>query len=113
MKQLLLVTSLFFSSTVFCQSVSVNTDGSVADTSAIVDIKNTSKGLLIPRMTQAQRNAIYQPATSLLIYQTDNTPGYYYNSGTSAVPVWTVFSTGAGGSFWAASGNNIYNTNTA
>ena len=32
--------------------------------------------MLIPRMTITQRNAILSPATGLLIYQTNNTPGF-------------------------------------
>ncbi|WP_336518202.1 bZIP transcription factor [Pollutibacter soli] len=50
--------------------------------SAILDIKSTTKGLLIPRMTQAQRDAILVSAAinGLLIYQTNNAPGFYYYS---------------------------------
>nr|MCU0351792.1 hypothetical protein [Flavobacterium sp.] len=44
------------------QSVSINTDGSTADNSAILDVKSTDKGILIPRMTEAQRNLITTPA---------------------------------------------------
>jgi hypothetical protein len=54
----------------------------------MLDIKSTTRGMLSPRMTQAQRNAIISPATGLVVYQTDNTPGYYYNTGTPASPVW-------------------------
>jgi hypothetical protein len=39
-------------------------------------------------MTLAQRNAIATPATGLLIYQTNNTPGFYYYNGTA----WTAVS---------------------
>jgi hypothetical protein len=46
--------------------------------SAMLEVTATNKGVLIPRMTLAQRNAIKSPANSLMIYQTDNTPGYYY-----------------------------------
>src|ERR1700730_4747158 len=63
------------------QSVAINADSSVADASAILDLKSTIKGMLIPRMTFAQRNAIAVPAVGLLIYQTDNTPGFYYYDG--------------------------------
>ena len=49
--------------------------------SAELDISSTSKGLLIPSMTQAQRNAISSPATGLLIFQTDGTVGFYYYTG--------------------------------
>src|ERR1700754_3432538 len=55
------------------QSVAINADSSLPDPSAILDLKSTGKGFLIPRMTLAQRNAIAVPAIGLLIYQTDNT----------------------------------------
>ena len=46
--------------------------------SALLEVKSTTKGILTPRMTQAQRDAIASPATGLLIYQTDNTPNFYF-----------------------------------
>ena len=72
----------------YAQNVGINTDGSTPDNSAMLDIKSTSGGLLIPRMTKSQRDAISSPATSLIIYQTDNTPGFYYNAGTPSSPNW-------------------------
>lgn len=48
------------------------------DASALLDMSSTKMGLLIPRMTKLQRDAITSPAEGLLIYQTDNTPGFYY-----------------------------------
>lgn len=60
--------------------VSINTDGSSPDPSAMLDVKSTSRGLLTPRMTLAQRTAIASPATGLLVYQTDGSAGYYYYS---------------------------------
>jgi hypothetical protein len=57
--------------------------------SSLLDVTSTTKGILIPRMTLAQRNAVLTPATGLLIYQTDNTPGFYYYSGSA----WTAIST--------------------
>ncbi|MGC6480120.1 MAG: tail fiber domain-containing protein [Flavobacteriaceae bacterium] len=57
------------------------------DASAALEIVATSnnKGILIPRLTEAQRNAIASPATGLLIYQTDNTPGLYNYNGSNWV----------------------------
>lgn len=55
------------------------------DLSAKLDVTATDKGLLIPRMTEAQRTAISLPATGLLVYQTDGTPGFQYYSGTGWV----------------------------
>jgi len=45
--------------------------------SAALDVTSTTKGLLTPRMTSAQRVAISTPADGLVVYQTDNTPGLY------------------------------------
>ncbi|HYK44483.1 MAG TPA: tail fiber domain-containing protein [Parafilimonas sp.] len=59
------------------------------NTSASLDITSTSKGILIPRMTQAQRNAIVSPATGLMIFQTNNTPGFYFYNGTAWTPIST------------------------
>ena len=58
------------------------------NTSALLEMVSTSKGLLIPRMTRNQRDAVAAPATGLMIYQTNNTPGFYYYSGTA----WTAIS---------------------
>jgi len=67
------------------------------DASAALDITNTGKGMLIPRLTSAQRTGISSPATGLLVYQTDGTPGFYYNSGTSGSPVWTFIQNSSSG----------------
>jgi len=57
---------------------------------ALLDIKSTTKGILIPRMTMAQRDAIAVSAAvnGMLIYQTNNAPGfYYYNNGWKAIGI--------------------------
>ena len=59
-----------------------------ADPSAQLDVTSTKKGFLAPRMTMVQRDSIAlreTPATGLLIYQTDNTPGFYYYNGSAWV----------------------------
>ena len=85
------------------QSLAVNTDGSAADVSALLDIKSTSKGLLIPRMTLAQKNVVSLPATGLLVYQTDGTKGLYVNNGTPAAPNWQLVT--ASSNAWGLTGN--------
>jgi hypothetical protein len=47
--------------------------------SAELEIFSTTKGILIPRMTLAQRDAITSPATGLQIYNTDSNVFQYYN----------------------------------
>lgn len=49
--------------------------------SSVLDITSTSAGILVPRMTEAQRSAISSPATGLLVYQTNNTTGFWYYDG--------------------------------
>ena len=56
----------------------INNDNSTPDPSAMLEIKADNKGILVPRLTLAQRNAIAAPANSLLIYQTDNDAGFWY-----------------------------------
>lgn len=81
--------------------IAINTDGSNPDNSAMLDVKATGKGFLAPRMTEAQRPVT--PVAGLLIYQTDNTPGYYFYTGSA----WQRFGTSAS-DFWQANGANIY-----
>jgi hypothetical protein len=71
----------------FSQGVGINTDESDADPSAMLDVKSTDKGILIPRMTMTQRTAISSPATGLIIYQSDNNPGFYFYNGTNWVQI--------------------------
>ncbi len=66
-------------SNIYAQSVSISNDGSSPDQSAMLEIKSDTKGLLIPRLPMANRPIT--PATGLLIFQTDNTPGFYFYNG--------------------------------
>ena len=84
LKKLLLSASfLLASQAAFSQGVAINEDNSSAAASAILDVKSTTKGMLAPRMTAAQKTAIASPATGLLIYQTDGTAGFYYYNGSA------------------------------
>lgn len=94
---LLPVWMTFMVSTAFSQNVSINTTGNVADTSAILDVSSTSKGIFIPRMSQAQRTAIFSPAEGLLAYQHDRTAGFYFHNSSLG---WTPLLYG-NGSQWA------------
>jgi integrin beta 8 len=48
--------------------------------SALLELKSGAKGLLIPRVTESDRQAIDNPAEGLLIYQTDGSAGFYLYS---------------------------------
>lgn len=62
------------------------------DTSSVLQVVSTTRGVLMPNMTTTQRNAITSPAKSLLIFNT-TTNQYEYNSGTSGAPTWSTLST--------------------
>ena len=96
----LFVLVLILLNNVKAQSVSVNITGNPADSSAILDVQSTTKGLLIPKMTEAQRNAITSPANGLLIFQTDGQMGIYFNQGTAVTPNWQYMQTGAATYRW-------------
>jgi len=61
--------------------VAVNTDASLPDASAMLDVKSTSKGMLVPRVTTAQRTAFVAPAEGLWVYDTDTKTFWYYSIG--------------------------------
>ncbi len=100
----LLAIILVYSITILAQ-VSVNTDGSPADSSAMLDVKSSNRGFLPPRVALDSLNdtlTISRPATGLLIYNTsvagtspnDVTTGYYYFDSTSWVLVARKFEIG-------------------
>jgi len=79
----LILTALFLllNGKLRAQNVAINTDGSKANPNAILDIKSTTKGLLIPRMTTAQRMKI--PQTNGLMVYDMNTKSFWYSDGES------------------------------
>jgi hypothetical protein len=72
--------------------------------SAKLEIASTDKGLLIPRMTKAQREAITlsTAANGLMVYQTDDLAGFYVNTSATTTISWTRVNTN-----WTRTGNDI------
>jgi|AntAceMinimDraft_17_1070374.scaffolds.fasta_scaffold02849_6 hypothetical protein len=79
LKLIFIISLIVIQATVFAQSVSINEDGSSSDNSAMLDVKSITKGVLIPRMTTVQRNAVGLPATGLVVYDTDYKQFWYYD----------------------------------
>lgn len=63
----------------YSQNVGINTTGATPDASAMLDVVSTDKGILVPRMTTAQRTAISSPATGLMVYDTSTGSFWYFN----------------------------------
>lgn len=103
------------------------------DATSMVDITSTTKGMLAPRMTTIQRNAITSPADGLLVYDTDLKSFYYFSTPSGWLPLLnslvgrtnfkrikstdnlaTVLSTelaAGGGSKYVLSSNTLYEIN--
>lgn len=91
MKKFLVVfLSVCTAGSVIAQGVGVNTDGSAPDASAILDVKATDKGLLVPRVSLSDvtsASPVTSPATGILVYNTNasvtggNGTGFYYWTG--------------------------------
>jgi hypothetical protein len=93
----------FISSLVFSQSVGIGT--TTPSSSAQLDVQSINKGLLTPRLTTTQRNAIVNPAKGLLVY--DSTiKSLFLHDGS----LWKDIT--AGSSKWALTGNDINNINS-
>ena len=94
------------SSNIYNNGTSVGIGTVSPNASAALEVNSTTKGFLLPTMTQTQRNAISIPATGLLIYQSDNTPGFYYYNGSA----WTAIAGAAAGGGGAAGYSSTANT---
>jgi hypothetical protein len=84
MKKLQLIVFLglmFIFSRSFAQGVGINSDESDPDPSAILDVKSTNQGMLVPRMSVIEAYAISNPAEGLLIYATDVQSFLYFKGG--------------------------------
>ena len=96
------------------QNVSITSDGSAPDPAAMLDIKSSTRGLLIPRMNQSQRIAINPAPQGLIVYQTDGASGFYYNaSSLPAIQNWYKLINPMD-QYWTKSltGDHMYNLNT-
>ena len=87
----LIIISFCFLSLEMAAQVGINTDGSSPDPSAMLDVKSTDKGLLIPRSDTIMVNANGTPAIGLILYQSSDNRFYYFN-GTK----WIGLNTGSG-----------------
>jgi hypothetical protein len=94
---------ILFAKSSIGQNVAINQNGSVAHSSAMLDVSSTSKGILIPRMTTNQRTTISSPATGLLVFDTDINSFLFYNGS-----AWTFLAPASapGGNEWKLLGNS-------
>ena len=103
MKHIILL-GLFFCITSTTLNAQTGIGTITPNASAKLEIASTDKGLLIPRMTKAQREAITLTAAAngLMVYQTDDLAGFYVNTSATTTISWTRVNTN-----WTRTGNDI------
>ncbi len=79
-KPIMLMLTMMAATITFAQNVGIGT--TAPDPSALLDVNSSTLGVLVPRLTSAQMNAIVSPAPGLLIYNTDSTSFAYFTSST-------------------------------
>lgn len=101
--QKILTTCLFVLSSAWLQAQSVGVGTTDPHSSSLLHINSTTKGILIPSMTGAQRMAIPSPAEGLLVYDLSANRTFQYQNG-----AWRLFITNE---YWAQSAtrNWVYN----
>ena len=87
---------LAWASEASAQNVGINETGANPNASAMLDVAANNKGILIPRLNRAQKFLINSPADGLLIYQTDDTVGFWYYEKNKWVPVMRSVTAGKG-----------------
>jgi trimeric autotransporter adhesin len=100
MKYFLLLTGLLLSGFIGFSQVAINTDGSLPNPNAILDLKSGTLGLLLPRTDSLSRMAIPNIGGMIIYDSTTGSP--WYNSGLTWV---NLGSTGSGGGGWSLTGN--------
>ena len=98
MKKLLLPFIIFLCNNFLSAQNNVGIGTPAPDASAVVEMQSTTQGMLIPRVTTAQRIAIATPANSLMVYDTDLNCFYFYSGNLSQwVSLCTLGATGPTG----------------
>jgi hypothetical protein len=106
MKYVFSLLFLFFLLNVTAQN-NIGIGTSTPNASAILDVSSSNRGLLPPRMTAAQRNAITSPANGLMLYDTDSAALMIRSGGN-----WRKLSSSTGGDLWLSNGGDaIYSGN--
>lgn len=114
MKQLsFIITLCFISHMLLAQGVGIGTP--TPDPSAALEVSSVAQGMLVPRMTTAQRTAISNPATGLLVFDM-TTNSFWFKGGSNWMELIdsskTIIHNNGPDVFMAMSGNVGIGTNT-
>ena len=89
----------------FSQNVGISNVPITPDPSSLLEVRSTTKGVLIPRMNTVQMGLIIAPIQGLMIYNTDTKSFFYYDIAWKEMAI-------KDDNVWVKNGNEIYNSNT-
>ena len=101
----LMVFFLLLAPQLLLAQVGINSTGAAPSADAMLDVKSSNKGVLIPRLSSS--SLIPSPTLGLIFYNTTTNQFNYYN-GTS----WIAITNAANATGWSVNGNDIFNSNT-
>jgi len=103
----LIILILVFHHSLYSQGVGICDDYIVADPSSILELRSTTQGVLVPRVTTTQRDSIVSPANGLLIFNTSTSSFNFHHEG------WRIIGAyGAHGHSSTDAGSNVITTST-
>lgn len=108
MKKLSCFLFVFFPTVLLAQSVAISNDNSLPDVTALLDLKSSSKGLLIPRLTTLERTSIAAPAIGLTVFDKDTYSFWVYRGDIMGGWVELMHSLDK---HWTRTGIHVFNTN--
>lgn len=104
-KNLHLLLTIGLLTSLFAQAQNIGIGTQTPNASAVLDVNSTTKGMLVPRMSAAQRTAIANPAQGLLVYDT-NEKGFMFYNGTA----WASLGAGAANGVFTVTNGQVHNT---
>lgn len=105
MKQKFILLSAIAGLTFTTMHAQVGIGTATPNTTAALDIQSTTRGMLVPRMTAAQRTAITTPAQGLMVYQTDAPIGLWMYVNSQWLRMTTTADAGSGSLAKASAAN--------
>ena len=85
-KRLLTILIVGFTASGFAQNVGIGTSNFTPESGALLELRSTTSGFLMPRMSLSQLSGISGPTEGLLVYQTNGTKGFKYYDGSAWMP---------------------------
>ena len=108
MKKIIILLFSIWPALLNAQNVAINNDGSLPDQTALLDIKSSTKGILIPRLTTLERTSIAGPALGLTVFDKETVSFWMYRG--DIMGGWAELQHSYQ-KYWDASGSNIYTIN--